>query len=123
MAALLYALLGGFSGALRLGAGIAGGIALAYVTIVPLERADARRGYVQEDRAIAAEAKLVEVQRQVDAGQIVIASYQEILKNARAKDAADDAQLALDRKDYEAKLAAAGRSCGLSDDDLLWLQH
>jgi hypothetical protein len=121
MGAFLYMLLGGFSGALRLAAGIAGGIALAWVTIVPFERADARNGYVQEDRALSAEAKLVEVQRQVEAGQIVIASYQEILKNARAKDAADDAQLALDRKDFEAKLAAAGRSCGIDSGDLDWL--
>lgn len=123
MGALLFSLLGGVGGALRLAAGVAAGIGLAYITIVPLERADARRGYVQEDRAIAAEAKLTEVQRQVDAGQVVIASYQEILKNARAKDAADDAQFAKDRKDFEAKLAAAGRSCGLDQSDLDWLQH
>ncbi|MER8427845.1 hypothetical protein [Mesorhizobium sp. M1403] len=123
MAAILYMLLGGVGGALRLAAGAAAGIALAYMTIVPLERADARKGYVQEDRAIAAEARLAEVQRQVHAGEIVIASYQEILKNARAKDAADDAQLAKDRKDFEAKLAAAGRSCGIDADDLDWLQH
>lgn len=123
MAAILYMLLGGIGGALRLAAGIAGGIALAYVTIVPLERADARRGYVQEDRAIAAEAKLDEVQRQVHAGEIVIASYQEILRNARAKDAADDAQLSKDRKAFEAKLAAAGRKCGLDQSDLDWVQH
>ena len=123
MGAILLALLGGVGGALRFAAGAAAGIGLAYITIVPLERADARRGYVQEDRAIAAEAKLAEVQRQVDAGQIVIASYQEILRNARAKDAADDEQLAKDRKDFEAKLAAAGRSCGIDQSDLDWLQH
>ncbi|MER9870203.1 hypothetical protein NKJ35_24050 [Mesorhizobium sp. M0136] len=123
MAAIFYMLLGGVGGALRLAAGAAAGIALAYVTIVPLERADARKGYVQEDRAIAAEARLAEVQRQVHAGEIVIASYQEILKNARAKDAADDAQLAKDRKDFEAKLAAADRSCGIDSGDLEWLQH
>lgn len=123
MGALFYMLLGGVGGALRLAAGVAAGIALAYVTIVPLERADARRGYVQEDRAIAAEAKLTEVQRQVDAGQIVIASYQEILKNARAKDAEDDAQLAKDRAEFEAKVAAAGRAWNLDQSDVDWLLH
>lgn len=116
-------LLGGVGGALRLVAGVAAGVGLAYLVIVPLERSDARRGYVQEDRAIAAEAKLTEVQRQVSAGQVVIASYQEILKNARAKDAADDAQLAADRKDFEAKLAAAGHSCPLDLGDIEWLRH
>jgi hypothetical protein len=81
----------------------------------------ARAGYVLQSQAEAAEAKLAEVQRQVAAGQIVIASYQEILKNARAKDAADDLQFAKDRKDFEAKLAAAGRSCQLDQSDLDWL--
>jgi len=120
---VLLLLLGGIGGALRLAAGVVAGICLAYLVIVPIERADARRGYVQEDRALAAEAKLTEVQRQVTAGEIVIASYQEILKNARAKDAADDAQFAQDRKDFEAKLAAAGRSCSLDAGDLDWLRH
>lgn len=78
-------------------------------------------GYVLQSKVDAAEAKLAEVQRQVDAGQIVIASYQEILKNARAKDAEDDAQLAKDRKEFEAKLAAAGRSCAIDAGDLDWL--
>ncbi len=102
MGAILLALLGGLGGALRLAAGAAAGIGLAYLTIVPLERADARRGYVQEAIATAAEAKLSELQRQVAAGEIVIASYQEILKNTRAKDAAEDAQFANDRRTFEA---------------------
>lgn len=123
MLPILYTLLGGLGGALRLAGGAVAGIGLAYLTIVPLERADARRGYVQEDRAIAAEAKLTEVQRQVDAGQIVIDSYQEILRNARAKDAADDEQFAKDKADFEAKLTAAGRKCPIGADDLFWLQH
>ncbi|RWF44316.1 MAG: hypothetical protein EOS65_02760 [Mesorhizobium sp.] len=80
-------------------------------------------GYVLQSKANAAEAKLAEVQRQVAAGEIVIASYQEILKNARTKDAADDAQFARDRRDFEAKLVAAGRGCQLDDSDLQWLQH
>jgi len=105
------------------GIGIAIGIALSYVTIVPLERANARAGYVQEDRALAAEAKNIELQRQIDAGNIVISSYQEIRKNALAKEAADDAQLDKDRTAFEAKLKAAGRSCGITADDLDWVQH
>jgi hypothetical protein len=86
-------------------------------------RHDALVGYVQQSKADAAEAKLAEVQRQVAAGQIVIASYQEILKNARAKDAEDDAKFAKERKDFEALLVAAGRSCNLDAGDLQWLQH
>lgn len=86
-------------------------------------RHDALVGYVQQSKADAAEAKLAEVQRQVAAGQVVIASYQEILKNARAKDAEDDAKFAKERKDFEALLVAAGRSCNLDAGDLQWLQH
>lgn len=86
-------------------------------------RREALVGYVLQSKADAAEAKLAEVQRQVDAGQIVIASYQEILKNARAKDAADDAQLAKDRAEFEAKVAAAGRAWKLDQSDLDWLLH
>lgn len=86
-------------------------------------RQEALVGYVLQSKVDAAEAKLTEVQRQVAAGQIVIASYQEILKNARAKDAADDEKFAKERKDFEALLVAAGRSCGLDAGDLEWLQH
>ena len=86
-------------------------------------RREALVGYVLQSKADAAEAKLAEVQRQVDAGQIVIASYQEILKNARAKDAEDDAKFAKERKDFENLIVAAGRSCGLDQSDLDWLQH
>lgn len=121
MGAILIALLGGVGGALRLAAGVAAGIGFAYLVIVPLERSDARRGYVLQAQVEAAEAKLAEVQRQVDAGQIVIESYQTILKNARAKDAVEDEQFARDRRDFEAKLVAAGRGCQLDSSDLDWL--
>lgn len=86
-------------------------------------RREALVGYVLQSKADAAEAKLAEVQRQVSAGEIVIASYQEILKNARAKDVADDAKFAKERKDFEALLVAAGRSCNIDAGDLDWLRH
>lgn len=86
-------------------------------------RHEALVGYVLQSKADAAEAKLAEVQRQVAAGEIVIASYQEILKNARAKDAEDDAKFAKERKDFENLLAAAGRSCNADQSDLDWLRH
>lgn len=119
---MIWMLLGGIGGALRIAAGTAAGIALAYLTIVPLERADARRGYVQESRATAAEAKADELARQVAAGEIVAASYQEILKNRMAKEAADDEQFDKERAEFEAKLATAGRGCTLDPADLDFLR-
>lgn len=101
--------------------GLAAGVGFSYLVIVPLERHDARAGYVQEDRALAAEAKAAELARQVGAGQVVIDAYQVQLKNIRAKDAEDDAQFAKDRADFQSRLVAAGRACGLSADDLDWL--
>lgn len=86
-------------------------------------RREALVGYVQQSKLDASEAKLTEMQRQITAGEIVIASYQEILKNARAKDAEDDAKFAKERKDFEALIVAAGRSCGIDQSDLDWLQH
>jgi hypothetical protein len=86
-------------------------------------RHEALVGYVLQSKLDASEAKLTEVQRQVSAGQIVIESYQEILRNARAKDAIDDAKFAKERKDFESLLVAAGRSCGIDQSDLDWLQH
>ena len=86
-------------------------------------RREALVGYVLQSKVDAAEAKLTEVQRQVAAGEVVIASYQEILKNARAKDAEDDAKFAKERKQFEGLLVAAGRSCGLDQGDLDWLKR
>lgn len=104
--------------------GIAGGAAVALffiVVIVPIKQHEARKGFVVEARATAAEAKAAELQRQVNAGQIVVDSYQEIAKTAKAAEqlAADTAEQRI--SEYETLLRNAGRSCGLSDDDIRML--
>jgi hypothetical protein len=83
----------------------------------------ARKGYVQEVRATAAEAKADELQRQVDAGAIVISSYQEIAKNARAAEQQTAADAEQRISDYEKLLQTAGRKCPLDQSDLDWLSR
>ncbi|MBB3234458.1 hypothetical protein [Phyllobacterium endophyticum] len=89
---------------------------------VPSERAKAadaaRQGYVTEARATAAEAKTAELQRQVNAGQLVISSYQKIAKNDRARDEQIAADTETRIRDHEKLLRSAGRNCDLNADDI-----
>lgn len=81
------------------------------------------QGYVLVSEKIAAEAQLAEVKRQLDAGKIVIASYTEVAKNARKQEAETSAEAEKRIKDYEEKLVSLGRSCSLSDADIIELLH
>lgn len=112
-----------------LGGGIGAliGIALTYtamsIVIIPRERADARQGYVLVAEKVAAEAKANELERQLRAGQEVISAYQATLKKVRVEDAEQDSIFERDRKVFEDKIKAVGRTCGLNSDDLLWLRQ
>lgn len=81
------------------------------------------KGYVLVSEKIAAEAELAEVKRQLDAGKIVIASYTEVAKNARAKELETSAQAETRIKEYEAKLVSLGRRCDLDSADIDELLH
>ncbi|WP_051614475.1 hypothetical protein [Phyllobacterium sp. UNC302MFCol5.2] len=102
-------------------AGAAFASAFYSLVIIPMERNDARRGYVAEARATAAEAKADKMERERKADQIVIDAYQVQLKNARAAEAEKVQQHETEIADYEAKLRAAGRSCLVDDADRDWL--
>jgi hypothetical protein len=84
--------------------------------------AEAREGYVQEARLIAAQAQLAETQRQLAAGRKALDGYAALLAEAQASEAALSEQDAIEDADYEAKLKAAGRSCSIGTDDLRWLR-
>lgn len=107
------------------GIGAIAGAALAaatmYLVVVPIERADAKRGLVAEVRATAAEAKASELERQVNAGRIVIDAYQAQLKNVRAQQAVADAEEEQRNADYAKRLASEKRSCGITDADRKFL--
>jgi uncharacterized protein YdbL (DUF1318 family) len=89
---------------------------------VPTERAKAagaaREGYVVEARATAAEAKAAELQRQVNAGQIVISSYQEIARNAKASEQKVSGHAEQQIRNNETILRNTGRSWLLDQSDI-----
>lgn len=118
----VWDIIGGFAGIVRMAMGAALASAVCWLIVVPMERADARGGYVLEVRAQAAEAKANELQRQYEAGQVVISAYQDQLRNARAKQAVEDAEDEKRIADYEKQLATAGRSCALDDADFDFLR-
>lgn len=118
----LWTLVDGFAGLARIAIGAALALVVCWLFVIPAERADARSGYVLEVRALTAEAKRDELQRQYNAGQIVISAYQTQLKNARDKQAVEDAEDEKRITEYETKLASAGRSCALDGADLDFLR-
>lgn len=80
-------------------------------------RHEALVGYVQQSKLDAAEAKNAEIERQLAAGRKAAALYAEMLADAQAKDRADEEETAKRNADYEAKLAAQGRSCRITQSD------
>jgi translation initiation factor 2B subunit (eIF-2B alpha/beta/delta family) len=98
--------------------GAAGASLIFWLIIIPIKQREARQGYVIQARATAAEAKANELQRQVNAGQIVISSYQDIAKNAKAAEqkASDNAEQKI--RDNETILRNTGRSWLLDQSDI-----
>lgn len=112
---------------LKIGAGLALGIVLmlGYNALIhdPMVEREARAGYVLEAQKTALEAKLTEQQRQTEAGKLVIASYQEVLKNARADEAEKSQQIETEIAGYEVRLKEAGRRCDLDASDIDFLRQ
>lgn len=102
------------------------GIALMYMAanmiIIPLEVEKARSGYVLQTVADAAIAQKEELQRQLKASEIVIASYQEIAKNDQINDEQIAASTETRIANYEALLRAQGRACDVTQSDIDQLQ-
>lgn len=86
-------------------------------------RKDALEGYVSQVELDAARAKNAELLRQLAAGRKAADGFAELLAAAQEKIAADAAADKQKEAEYEAQLAAAGRSCGLDGDDIRWLRE
>jgi hypothetical protein len=119
----MWALVGGLSGALRIAIGACVAVAAMYLVVVPIERADARKGLVSEYRATSAEAERDELQRQLNAGKIVIDAYDVQLRNAYAKQEATADELEKRILENEAIRTAGNRRCDLDDSDRKFLLH
>ncbi len=75
-------------------------------------------GYVLQSEKVAVQAQLDEVTRQLNAGRVQLAGYQERLRAIKEQEDAQDAALEVrDRQDAET-IKAANRSCPLSVDDI-----
>lgn len=122
---MILALLGGVTGIMRMiaGAAIAAVLAYAvtYMIIVPLERADARRGYVVLSEKIAAEAEAAELRRQRDASSQSLEEHRKRLAVAQASEEQANGRLEKEIAQNEIALDAAGRSCRVDPADLQWL--
>lgn len=118
----MWSLIGGFSGLARIAIGGACAWVVMSLIIVPMERADAVRGKVDEFRATAAEAERDELRRQLTAGNIVIEAYQAQLRNVRAKEEATANEVERQIAENEALRAASGRVCALDDADVEFLR-
>ncbi|MBA1141769.1 hypothetical protein [Mesorhizobium neociceri] len=84
---------------------------------VDREREAALVGFVSQARLDAAEAKNAEIERQLAAGRKAAALYAEMLAEAQAKNRAEDEETARRNAEYEAQIAAQGRSYRLNQSD------
>lgn len=82
----------------------------------------ARENYVRSAQLEAANAKIAELARQLEAGQRANQLFAELLAQVRAENEILSEQLEQDIARYEALLAADGRSCVLDQRDLEWLR-
>lgn len=124
---MILALLGGISGIIRMVAGAAIAAVLAYAVtyliIVPLERSDARRGYVVLAEKVAAEAEAAELRRQRDAASVALEEHRKRLAVAEAAEEQANGRLEKEIAENEIALDAAGRSCRAGSDDIEWLRR
>lgn len=88
----------------------------------PAERAAARRGWVQEYRLKASEARAAELARQTRAAQTALIAHRTRLASMEAERVLVAARTEQEIADYERKLADTGRSCRLSRHDVDWLR-
>jgi hypothetical protein len=111
---------------LKIGAGLAAGIALmlGFNALIhdPMIEREARQGYVLEAQKTALEAQLAERDRQIKAGEYIITAYQQQLSNARAAETARAEQSEQEIAAYEKRLADEGRICRLDGADIDWLR-
>lgn len=110
---------------LKLGAGIAAGLALYHVYAVtigyPSAAREARQGYVLIAEKTAAEARATEMERQRNAASQAVEDHRKRLEAAQASEQAAKETLEHEIESYERSLSQSNRACTLSPDDRRWL--
>lgn len=81
----------------------------------------ARSGYVLLAEKTTAEAKVAEIQRQLEAAKQSLASFQKRLDADTAQDKIDDQKREAEIKSYELLLSEANRRCAVDENDLIFL--
>lgn len=81
----------------------------------------ARSGYVLLAEKTTAEAKAAEIQRQLEAAKLSLASFQKRLDADNAQDKIDDQKREAEIKSYELLLSEANRRCAVDQSDIDWL--
>lgn len=118
----MIALVGGLSGIIRMAAASVATAVLAYAVtyliIVPLERADARRGYVVIAEKTAAEAEAAELRRQRNAASQSLDEYRKRLAVSEASEEQANARMEKENAENETALKNRGRSCFADADDV-----
>lgn len=84
----------------------------------PIQRAEARGGYVAIAELEAAKAQLAETKRQTEAAQEASDNFAETLRRQAQAASIKTAEQEKRNAEYQARLVALGRQCLLDDDDI-----
>lgn len=110
---------------LKLGAGIAAGLALYHVYVVtigyPSAAREARQGYVLIAEKTAAEARATEMERQRNAASQAVEDHRKRLEAAQAQEQAAKDTLENEIRSYELILSEKNRACLVDRDQRDWL--
>lgn len=119
----MWALLGGPSGLARIAIGGFVTFAICYFVIIPLERSDARKGFVHLAEKIAAESEAAELRRQMNATAQSLEEHRRRLAAAQIADQQQTEEREREITAYEIRLDQANRRCVLDRDDLEFLRR
>lgn len=119
----MWALVGGLSGLARMAIGGFVVFAICYFVIIPLERSDARKGYVLLAEKTAAEAQAAELRRQINATAQSLEEHRRRLAAAEVADQQQTEEREREIAAYEIRLDQASRRCVLDRDDVEFLRR
>ncbi|MBX5269646.1 hypothetical protein HJB99_13320 [Rhizobium sp. NLR17b] len=115
----------GLLDALKMGAGIAAGLAIYHLYAVsigyPSAARQARAGYVLMSEKTAADARAAEMERQRNAASLASEEHRKRLMAAEATEQAASDTLETEIQSYERQLSQKNRACAVTAADRDWL--